>query len=217
MGSHHTERFGAGAFVDERVGDVFGAALRGVRGDGPAVLDGGSGAAVWVRGVEIVGCEDLGVDAADFEVSAADGFDDPGVTVEHGLAHRRTGVEVVSAGDDLVTDTDLEIFGGCVDRFGPSVEEQAGLDLGVDSATRRGMSGSAVIGVHTGTWDPKDPHSPERLGLNHIVGTAYEFIGCYSARVESSELEAGLGVCWRKEVIEETCAARATATNPHIF
>lgn len=86
----------------------------------------------------------------------------------------------------------------------------------VDSATRQGMSGSPVIGVHTGMWDPNDPHSGVVPGPDHILGEGNEFLGCYSGRVMSSELEAGLGICWRKDVIEHICASRATATNPHI-
>ena len=94
----------------------------------------------------------------------------------------------------------------------------------LDSQTRRGMSGSPVIAQYSGTWDLTDPYTPptvenlQPINWDHLVlgGTASEFIGCYSARIESTELEAGLGLCWRKEVIEEICTAQHRAPNPHI-
>lgn len=94
----------------------------------------------------------------------------------------------------------------------------------IDSQTRRGMSGSPVIAQYTGTWDRTDPYKApsldgrSSLDLDHLIlgDTATEFVGCYSARVLSRELEAGLGLCWHKEVIEEICNARQRAINPHI-
>lgn len=81
----------------------------------------------------------------------------------------------------------------------------------IDSQTRPGMSGSPIIAQYTGTWDRADPYKTPtlddglRTNLDDVVfgGTAMEFIGCYSGRIESTELEAGLGICWRKDVIEE--------------
>ena len=95
----------------------------------------------------------------------------------------------------------------------------------VDSQTRPGMSGAPVVAQYTGTWDLTDPYKtpslegPRPSNVDHLVlgGTATEFVGCYSARVQSSDLDAGLGICWRKEAIEEICAARQRATNPHIL
>ena len=132
-----------------------------------------------------------------------------GISVSSGLAIWKSGF--------VASEPELPIsFGAEADNSNHGGQDHCLPAFFVDSATRRGMSGSAVIGVHTGMWDPNDPHSRERLGPKHILGTAYEFLGCYSARVQSSELEAGLGICWRKDVIEEICAARTTATNPHI-
>ena len=132
-----------------------------------------------------------------------------GISVASGLAIWKSGY--------VASEPEVPIYVGAAE----SKHDGAGKDQSlpaffVDSATRQGMSGSAVIGVHTGMWDPNNPHSREGLGPDHILGTAYEFIGCYSARVLSSELEAGLGICWPKDVIEEICETRTTATNPHI-
>ena len=86
------------------------------------------------------------------------------------------------------------------------------------------MSGAPVVAQYTGTWDRTDPYKtpmledgPQSNLDNLIVGdTESEFIGCYSGRIQSPELDAGLGICWRKDVIEEICAARQPAEHPHI-
>lgn len=94
----------------------------------------------------------------------------------------------------------------------------------IDSQTRPGMSGAPIIAQYTGTWDRTDPYKTPtlddglRTNLDNLVfgDTKSEFIGCYSGRVQSRELDAGLGICWRKDVIEEICAARQRAEHPHI-
>ncbi|WP_419554111.1 S1 family peptidase [Candidatus Poriferisodalis sp.] len=93
----------------------------------------------------------------------------------------------------------------------------------VDSQTRPGMSGSPIVAQYTGTWNRNDPYgtpTPDE-GLQGNLGnlvrgeTRSEFIGCYSGRVQSRELDAGLGICWRKDVIDTICAARLLAAHPH--
>ena len=86
----------------------------------------------------------------------------------------------------------------------------------IDSATKNGMSGAPVIATYAGTWDPNDPYAGGFSDTTLLGSVGREFVGCYSGRVESDELEAGLGICWRKEVIDAICAARAVAPNPHI-
>ena len=93
----------------------------------------------------------------------------------------------------------------------------------IDSQTRPGMSGAPIIAQYTGTWDRTDPYKTPtlddglRTNLDNLVfgDTKSEFIGCYSGRIQSPELDAGLGICWRKDVIEKICAARQPAEHPH--
>lgn len=89
----------------------------------------------------------------------------------------------------------------------------------IDSQTRPGMSGAPIIAQYTGTWDRTDPYKKPTLDSDPqtnlvIGGTATEFIGCYNGRIQSPELDAGLGICWRKDVIEEICTARQRAEHP---
>lgn len=70
----------------------------------------------------------------------------------------------------------------------------------VDTATRSGMSGSPVIfrrqGIHTANNDGK-------LTLDTVIGRIQGFVGIYSGRIGKSDLDAQLGIVWKKEVIEE--------------
>lgn len=94
----------------------------------------------------------------------------------------------------------------------------------IDSQTRPGMSGSPVIAQYTGTWDITDPYRSSVFGddssadpANIVLGgTRTEFVGCYSGRIQSRELDAGLGICWQKDVIEEICTTRQRAQHPHL-
>lgn len=69
----------------------------------------------------------------------------------------------------------------------------------VDTATRRGMSGSFVIAEHTGIFAP----TPGSLTLDSWIGSARKILGIYSGRIGPSDLEAQLGIVWHCEVIEE--------------
>ena len=95
----------------------------------------------------------------------------------------------------------------------------------LDSRTRAGMSGSPVFARYVGNWDSRDPYrttdarkDPDFATRNDYflgsVGT--EFVGCYSGRVLANEEGAALGLCWRKEVIEEVCSARRLGAHPHV-
>ncbi|MCF6348609.1 MAG: hypothetical protein L3J20_09970 [Flavobacteriaceae bacterium] len=70
----------------------------------------------------------------------------------------------------------------------------------VDTASRPGMSGSPVIfkrsGIH-GIIDGK-------LKLDTVIGVIQGFVGIYSGRIlGKNELEAQLGIVWKKQVIDE--------------
>lgn len=69
----------------------------------------------------------------------------------------------------------------------------------IDTASKQGMSGSPVIyrrnGVHTKTG---------KLDMNSIFGVVQGFLGVYSGRLTGkSELDAQLGIVWKKEVIDQ--------------
>jgi len=70
----------------------------------------------------------------------------------------------------------------------------------IDTASRPGMSGSPVIfrrtGIHQFTNEQKKP--------DFILGRIQGFVGIYSGRViGKTELDAQLGIVWKKEVIDE--------------
>lgn len=70
----------------------------------------------------------------------------------------------------------------------------------VDTASRTGMSGSPVIfkrnGIH-GAYNGQ-------LQPNSLIGEIQGFVGIYSGKiVGKSNLDAQLGIVWKKEVIEE--------------
>ncbi|MGD9638869.1 MAG: hypothetical protein AB7U85_07400 [Alphaproteobacteria bacterium] len=94
----------------------------------------------------------------------------------------------------------------------------------IDSLTRAGLSGSPVFVSYKGTWsmkdpyeklDPDDKHFWERsdIALNE---SAIEFCGIYSGRINDKEDGAALGLCWKKQIIEEICYHKKNADCPHI-
>jgi hypothetical protein len=99
--------------------------------------------------------------------------------------------------------------------YDASVGDQRVKAFFLDGRTRPGMSGSPVFAQFIGNWDLKDPYmeldydapdfwTRDDVVLNH---TAMEFIGVYSGRLGGGhEEDAALGLCWKKEVIDEICA-----------
>ena len=94
----------------------------------------------------------------------------------------------------------------------------------IDSLTREGMSGSPVFARYTGLWDKSNPYNnidfndPNILSSEDIVlsGQATEFIGCYSGRIGSGEIDgAALGLCWREETIIEVCSGQMLGEHPN--
>lgn len=115
--------------------------------------------------------------------------------------------------------------------IGGTISELGGLQNGtdlpaffIDSQTREGMSGSPVFALYIGAWDMSNPYKPideKEPGFwdrSDVVlsGRGMEFIGCYSGRVGNKEEGAALGLCWRKDVIEEVCVGNKKAKHPHI-
>jgi hypothetical protein len=76
----------------------------------------------------------------------------------------------------------------------------------VDTASRSGMSGSPVIYRRTGIHNTDNG----QLTLKTVIGTIQGFVGVYSGRIGKSELDAQLGVVWKKEVIDEIIDGNTT-------
>jgi hypothetical protein len=82
----------------------------------------------------------------------------------------------------------------------PDIDYEGLPKLFVDTASRPGMSGSPVIfkrnGIHGDVNGILKP--------NTIIGEIQGFVGIYSGRIlGKTELEAQLGIVWKKEVIDE--------------
>lgn len=70
----------------------------------------------------------------------------------------------------------------------------------IDTASRSGMSGAPVIYRRTGIHGGKDGKITPDMFIGQIQG----FVGIYSGRIlGKSELDAQLGMVWKKEVIKE--------------
>lgn len=124
----------------------------------------------------------------------------------------------VSAGDDaFVIGYPLGLHGG--GRFPiwkrASIASEPGLAIDglpkvlIDTATRKGMSGSPVIAVRRGYIRSRDGD----MGKD-IIGQAEALLGVYSGRVDDDPLGAHLGIVWKAEVIEEIVKGNVRAKAP---
>jgi hypothetical protein len=79
--------------------------------------------------------------------------------------------------------------------------------LYVDTATRPGMSGSIVLVRMSAAkgWTTKD--GTKQVGF----GERDQILGIYSGALGAHQVEAQLGVVWKRQVIEETIAGQARA------
>lgn len=111
-----------------------------------------------------------------------------------------------SAGDDaFVLGYPHEMSGGGFPiwkRASIATEPEVDLDglpkLLLDTATRKGMSGSPVIGARRGVTSPNG-----EFGDDTIFGDALNFLGIYSGRVGDDPFGLQLGVVWKARVIDE--------------
>lgn len=92
----------------------------------------------------------------------------------------------------------------------------------IDSQTRRGMSGSPIFASFTGMWsttdpyenvDPDEPNFWNRADVA-LHATGIEFAGVYSGRAPGQIDDAALGLCWRKDVIDQICAGGVRGAVP---
>ena len=95
----------------------------------------------------------------------------------------------------------------------------------VDAQTRKGISGSPVFARYFGTWDMNDPYAkvdfedPEFGDRDDVAlwSEGTRFVGCYSGRIVGDNVaEAGLGLCWRQDVVETICRRGKPGRNPHL-
>ncbi len=82
----------------------------------------------------------------------------------------------------------------------------------VDTATRKGMSGSPVIIRHHGIFDPESKNGS--LTLSGIIGTVENFCGIYVGRVGDDELGVQLGIVWKEQAIVEVIESKSPGKNP---
>lgn len=70
----------------------------------------------------------------------------------------------------------------------------------VDSATRKGMSGSVVVAerLHFGAYEKRDGTK-----TNPIMAKTRNILGVYSGRLGADNVEAQLGIVWKRNVIDE--------------
>lgn len=80
----------------------------------------------------------------------------------------------------------------------------------IDSATRRGMSGSPVIIRHSGFLGFGDG----RMTGDDVIGTTERFVAIYSGRVGDDELGGQLGRAWRKEVLDDILTLATRGEHP---
>jgi len=92
----------------------------------------------------------------------------------------------------------------------PSFDPEGHPKIYIDSATRKGMSGSIVLTRHmvVGKSIKKKDGSisdPIFFGIKDTV------LGIYSGRLGAHEIQAQLGIVWKRQVIEETIAGGSFA------
>lgn len=84
----------------------------------------------------------------------------------------------------------------------------------IDTATRKGMSGSPVIARRSGLIRPRGVTSDRPLADSDIIGTAETFLGIYSGRMGDDEMGVQLGIVWKAEVVEEIIKGQARGKSP---
>jgi hypothetical protein len=77
----------------------------------------------------------------------------------------------------------------------------------VDSATRKGMSGSVVVAerLHFGPYEKRDGTK-----TNTIMARTRNILGVYSGRLGADNVEAQLGIVWKQSVINEVIKGKIT-------
>ena len=87
-----------------------------------------------------------------------------------------------------------------------TIATEPGVDIGklpkvlVDTATRSGMSGSLVLAKHLILGPYK---TAAHMESNTLIAIKDSILGVYSGRLGADEVQAQLGVVWKRQVIDE--------------
>ena len=79
----------------------------------------------------------------------------------------------------------------------------------IDSATRRGMSGSPVIIRHSGLFGFEG-----QMTGDEVIGTVERFVAIYSGRIGDDELGGQLGLAWQAHVLEDILTLSTAGAHP---
>jgi len=85
----------------------------------------------------------------------------------------------------------------------PKIELDGLPKLLVDTASRKGMSGSPVIAVNSGWTRPRGVISPSPIADEDVFGRSEAFLGVYSGRVDDDPMGAQIGIVWRADALQE--------------
>jgi len=79
----------------------------------------------------------------------------------------------------------------------------------IDTATRKGMSGSPVVMRHDGLYSPSG-----KFDSTSILGSVSNFLGVYSGRTDDDELGVQIGRVWKAGLIDEVFSNSELGLNP---
>lgn len=76
----------------------------------------------------------------------------------------------------------------------------------IDCRSYSGMSGSPVIASHSGIWTPPGPPGGKNLRGDTVIGTVENFLGVYSGRLRSPNMDAHegvaeIGIVWKRSAL----------------
>lgn len=107
----------------------------------------------------------------------------------------------------LVTGVPIPVWKRGTIATEPSFDPDGLPKLYVDAATRKGMSGSVVIARHifAGTYQKKSGEEAQVLYAKKDL-----VLGVYSGRLHPDNIQAQLGIVWKRNTIEETVLGKVT-------
>ena len=100
----------------------------------------------------------------------------------------------------LITNLPIPIWKRGTIATEPSINPDALPKVYIDTATRKGMSGSIVIARHniTGSYQ-----KPDGTMSNTLFSRQDKILGVYSGRISPHDVEAQLGIVWKNHLINE--------------